>query len=263
MTKEENFSNYYTKLISEFRENLNPEQFKRIPEPFLPLYGEDYFNSEIKIMIVGIETRKWGDMSEFLEEANTSSGTAVLRNFKSYRNLDFLKWGNNFGRSFWDFNFKFLANFHEIENWKSIKKGQRKDIAKSFVWGNYNSLEDFKVTAKKNGAKFTDWQIVKEKSKIFDSSKHLLEVFEPNIILVLNWGMEDKWLRESDSNLKKEVIDQYLVYYYLPKYNTHVIKTAHPTSLSNNRNIDYDKFNKQITEILKEKMAVANIGYSK
>ncbi|MCH8535435.1 MAG: hypothetical protein LAT51_10235 [Flavobacteriaceae bacterium] len=257
MTKEKKFSIYYSELVTEFREDLNPENFDRIPEPFLPLYGEEYFNSEIKIMIVGIETRKWGDMSEFINEANINPETTIFRNFKSFRNLDFLKWGNNFGRSFWDFNLKFLANFHEIDNWKTIKKSQRNDIAKSFVWGNYNSLEDFKVTAKKKGAKFTDWQIVKEKSKIFDSSKHLLEVFEPNIILVLNWGMEDSWLRESDDTLKKEVIGKYLIYYYLPKYNTHLIKTAHPTSLSNNRNIDYDKFNKKITQILKEKMAIA------
>lgn len=50
---------------------------------------------------------------------------------------------------FWDFNFKFLMNFYNIDDWKIVKRGETKDILKSFAWGNINSMERYHITAVK------------------------------------------------------------------------------------------------------------------
>src|SRR5699024_10089915 len=255
----ENFKQVYKKLTTEFSKDLEAENYSNITEPFLPLFGELYFDSKHKIMIIGIETKGWGNMQDFINQSKSHPEKAILRNLNSFRNLDFLKWGNNFGRSFWDFNFKFLANFYGIEEWKTVKNGQNEEVLKSFAWGNCNSLEDFHVTANKNNVRYEDWYFLKEKSRKIDKLKYPLETLKPNIILILNWKATDNWITASDEKSKKEIIDNYIHYYYLPKFKTHIIKTAHPTFLSSNKiGIDFDEINKKIAETFKEKIATVN-----
>ena len=260
MSINKKYKQVYKKLAAEFSHDLDKDHYLNITEPFFPLFGNLYSKSKTKILIMGIETKGWGNMNNFICQSKYQPEKSIFRHLNSFRNLDFLKWGNNFGRSFWDFNFKFLANFHELTEWKHVKAGINKEVAQSFAWGNCNSLEHFNVTARQKNAKYEDWKLLKERSKRIDNFKYPLETLKPNLVLILNWKVSDNWIMENDENSTKEKIDIYIVYYYLPRFKSHVIKTAHPTYLSNNKKgVDFDTINRKIARTFKEKIAIKDI----
>jgi hypothetical protein len=91
--------------------------------------------------------------------------------FEDFDRFELCNWSNNFGTGFWDFNFKFLANFYGIDDWKKINCGETEDILKSFAWGKTNSIGRYEVTAKKKGVDYNNWSTVKQASKCFDRGK--------------------------------------------------------------------------------------------
>lgn len=238
------FIDTYKPLVTEFVSKIRTVQYDKIPEPFLPIHGQLYESAKTRIAFVGMETRGWGNTTDFLNSVDSNPEEAMFRAFRAFNELEFCDWGNNFGNTFWDFNFKFLANFYEVNDWKKIKKRKEEDILRSFAWCNTNSIERYQVTAKKGGVDYENWLKVKNASKIFDKAKYLLDVLKPNIMVIESWETPETWLSEGlNQNLVKQEIDDHFWYYFLPTTQTHILWTAHPTWLNKNRHFnDYIKY---------------------
>jgi len=248
----------YKPLVIEFLNKIKGTGHENMPQPFLPLYGQLYDSTPVRIAFVGMETRGWGNMGEFVKRVDDDTEEAILREFEEFDELDFRFWGNNFGRTFWDFNFKFLAAFHGVDDWKVVKRGGRDDILKSFAWGNTNAIERHHVTAAKNGVDVESWAVVKRASKIFDKSSLIINVMQPHLIVILNWETPEEWLTGEFDNVVKEKIDDHLSYYYVGKTQTHILWTAHPTWLAKNR--DFDEYIKYMVRFIKQKITNESIS---
>jgi|WetSurMetagenome_2_1015567.scaffolds.fasta_scaffold41948_1 hypothetical protein len=242
----------YCPLVKEFADKISAVDYDKIPEPFLPVHGEGYETTETRIAFVGMETRGWGNMTKFVDHVGENPEEAIFREFEEFNDLEFCNWGNNFGSSFWDFNFKFLANFHGVDDWKKVKRGEMEDILKSFAWGNTNSIERYGVTAEKNGVNYQSWVAVKHASKCFDNGKILLDVLRPHIMVILSWGTSEEWLIAGIENVVKQEIDDHFWYYFLPTTQTHVLWTAHPTWLA--KNVDFDEHIKSMVTFVKQRL---------
>lgn len=244
----------YKYLLIDFAKEIKDVTHIGIPEPFLPLHGQLYCEANPRIAFVGMETRGWGDTSDFVKDISMEIDGVMFRNFEEFDELEFRFWGSNFGNSFWDFNFKFLAAFHSIDNWKEVKDGKHDEILRSFAWGNTNSIERYEVSAKGNNVAFENWHVVKKASKKLDKAKYFLDLLKPNIMVILNWETKEEWLSEGLATpLNRQEIDDHFWYYYLPGTQTHVLWTAHPTWLSKNRN--FDDYIKYLVSFVKEKMS--------
>jgi hypothetical protein len=247
-----NFISTYKPLVVDFVKRIRAVQYDKIPEPFLPAYGQLYATAETRIVFVGMETRGYGNITDFVNLVDENPEEAIFGVFEDFDELEFCNWGSNFGNSFWDFNFKFLANFYNFNNWRKIKSGEAKDILKSFAWGNTNSIERYHITAEKNGVDYKNWLTVKQASKCFDNGKYLLDVLQPHIMVILNWETNEEWLINDVDNVVKQEIDDHFWYYFLPTSNTHVLWTSHPTWISKNR--VFDNYVKYLADFVKEKM---------
>jgi hypothetical protein len=235
-TIRQSYIDTYKPLLTEFANEIKGSSYTGIPEPFLPVHGKLYETAKTRIAFVGMETRGWGDTSNFVSDINDKIDEVMFRNFEEFDDLEFRFWGSNFGNSFWDFNFKFLAAYYGVDNWKEVKNGEHENILRSFAWGNTNSIERYHVTAKNNGVDYDSWLCVKNASKQLDGAKHILNILRPDIMVILNWGTNEEWLIKGLSTpVNRQEIDNHLWYYYLPDTKTHVLWTAHPTWLSKNK----------------------------
>jgi len=254
----------YEPLLRRFSETINGVNVKNLPSPFLPVYGENYELNEYKIAFVGWETRNNFTLEGFSEVLQKDMKEALYWFYDiidEEEGFPFRDYGNNFGTGFWDFIMKFLASFYNIPIWKDIKNLKYPDILKSFVWGNLDSIERFEVTAKKKGCNFNDWVKVKEASEIFDNAEIFLNVFQPKVTLVLSWQDND-WLSKDaiDKNKTETILSDNILYYYVPKTNSHIYWTHHPGSLSRNK-IDFNYINYLIlTDINKRKIFEKSVG---
>jgi hypothetical protein len=238
--------------VTEFVKKIRSVDYDKIPEPFFPIYGQLYESAPTRIAFVGMETRGWGNMTDFVKAVDENPEDAIFRGFEEFNELEFCKWGNNSGNSFWDFNFKFLANFHGIDDWKKVKQGETEEILKSFAWGNTNSIERYEVTAKEKGVAYENWLTVKEASKCFDRGKYLLDILQPHLMVILNWDTSEEWLINGVDNFSKEEVDEHFWYYFIPTTKTHVIWTAHPTWLA--KNTDFDSNIKYLVNFIKQRL---------
>jgi hypothetical protein len=127
-----------------------------------------------------------------------------------------------------------------------LQKPPYKNILRSFIWGNTNSLERYEVSAKANNVNKDCWEKIKTASKIFDSAKYILDTCSPNILIITNWQQEESWL-VGNNTCEHKVLDDHLWYYYLPNSNTHVYWLAHPGWLARN-----GKFESSITTIIND-----------
>jgi hypothetical protein len=242
----------YCPLIIDFVESIRNTDYNKVPQPFLPLFGQGYEKAETRIAFVGIETRGWGNMTDFVNAVDEHPEEALLDEFTEFDKLEFCDWGNNFGNTFWDFNFKFLAQYYSLENWKQLKWGDNEEILRSFAWGNTNSIEGFSVTAEKKGVKHENWLAVKQASKRFDKGKYILETLQPHIMVVMSWHTPEDWLCDGIDDFLKDEIDDYFWYYFIANSETHVLWTAHPTWLS--KNVDFDEHINTMVNFAKSKL---------
>jgi hypothetical protein len=246
------FIDTYKPLAVDFVNSIRNIQYDKIPEPFLPAYGQLYDKTETRIAFVGMETRGYGNLTDFVNLVDENPEEAIFGVFEDFNELKFCTWGSNFGNSFWDFNFKFLANFYGIDSWQRVKSGETEEILRSFAWGNTNSIERYEVTAQKKGVDYENWLAVKQASKCFDRGKYLLDVLQPQIMVILNWETNEEWLSDGVENVARQEIDDHFWYYFLPTTQTHVIWTAHPTWLTKNR--DFDNYIKYLANFVKQRL---------
>ncbi|MBL0200350.1 MAG: hypothetical protein IPP81_09270 [Chitinophagaceae bacterium] len=246
---DEIFIQTYQPLLEKFILDLKEVNTKSLPIPFLPYYGTGYENSFYKIAFVGMETRDSTGLQEYLHEQEKQS-EEVFYWFRE--DLDepfyFMDKGytymNNSGLDFWGFILKFLAKFYGIDDWKELKNKthfNHAEILKSFIWGNVSSIERYEV-GDRGDAKKEDYNAVKLASKIFDQFNILLNVFKPNIVILLNWDAPEEWLLTGISKYSGplKIEEKSLWYYYFQDTDTHLYWTHHPRSLA--FKIDFNDF---------------------
>ena len=245
------FIKLYKPLVIDFLKEIKNIKINGLPEPFLPAIGKNYEKAKYKITFTGMETRGYGELKNFIEHANKNIEDAICRIQEEFDNLDFCDWGNNFGTSFWDFNLKFLSYFYNLDDWLILKNKEKEDILTSFSWCNINSIERFEVTSEGNGANYENWSVLKEASKVFDNGKLILNSLKPDILIILHWADDESWLF-GNSDIKPEVIEDHLWYYFIENTQTHVIWTAHPRWL--NMNKEFDNFIETCVNVIKQKI---------
>lgn len=265
------FVNTYQPLLKSFISKIDHINKENLPEPFLPVYGKLYDQTPFKIAFVGWETRDNSSLADFCSEFDSSPIDCLYRFREDLfpENDDGFKfnyYGNNFGKTFWDFILKFLAQFHNISDWKSLKNGEVPHIAEilqSFIWANTNAIERYSVTAKKLGANEKEWQVVSLASKAFDSSHILIEALSPKVIIILHWEADESWLTDHNGYIEGPIeITETLLYYHLIDSSTHVYWTKHPVRMSIEK-IDFDETINQILKHIISKKIFESIPVEK
>lgn len=224
----EKYIENYSPLWIDFINKLKDVNLCNCPEPHLPVFGDDYENSEYKIAFVGIDTVKACSLADCI---NYDISDALFMWEEEFSNLEFVDWEKKY--NFWKLIFNFLAAFYDIpvEELKSKSKRVEK-ILKSFIWANVNSIERFEVTSKNKGVKLEDWNKVKEASIVFDSAINIIKSLEPKIIVVTNWKTPNEWFNFGlESSLKFEDVNDNLRYGYIKETETHIFWTKHPRYL--------------------------------
>ena len=166
-------------------------------------------------------------------EARQNLQTAVFRSEAEFLELPFTEWTNNFGTSFWDTAMQFLAAFHNVPDWKQLKKRERDDILHSFVWAETNAVEKWEATPSKEGADFEAWRTIKIASeRHLDSFSAILDIFRPHVAIVMNWNVSPEYWNRP---LQWETLGHHVRHALDNSHATHVFHTAHPNGMRDDR----------------------------
>jgi len=236
------FKEQYCKLIDQFVNDLGLFCANGMPAIHIPIMGKNYENSMTKMAFFGIETDGWHSFQEFMEiytgvgDKIGSTEEAFDYLVNSTEPIKYLEWTNNPHTSFWDYIFQFLITFYQLPEPILQNNKDYRNILESFIWGNTNSMERYHVTAKKQGSQYNDWEHIKNCSKIFDKAKYVLEICKPDIMLILNWGEDEKWLTDNQ-NIEHFEIDPHHWYYSIN--NTNVYWLPHPRYTSSPKGIGF------------------------
>ena len=114
-----------------------------------------------------------------------------------------------------------MTNYNEPE----LRK-----ILGSFVHGNVNSV--MRMYPGEETVDFNHWEIVKKASCVFDKADHLLNVFQPKIILLLHYSENDfnwDWLPKDIKECFIEKLENDVDYYLLKNTQTHLFWSYHPS----------------------------------
>lgn len=232
----EDFRHSYSTRATSFVSQAKDFDTTGIPEPHLPHWGSLYENSPLKIGIIGRDTRSWGDMPDFIRAVGDNPCEAIIRGKGDFDSLDFTEWTNNFGKTFWDTSMKILAGLHGVSDWKRLKRREEEDILRSFMWANVNSVERYEVSPQGNDVSWDTWRSVKDASeKSLDSFKNILEIFTPNVVVLMNWDPGSHFI---DFEICWDEFGNHQAYALYKPTMTLIFATAHPTWLNQNNLYD-------------------------
>ena len=225
----------YEDLIRQFIDKIKDLDLTGIPEPHLPVVGETYVRSRYKIAFCGMETLGWGNIEDFVKREPCDSVTASDYVIDT---LEYLGYPKNYHATFWGFVLKFLSKFYNMP-FEQLTSGEAKDVLKSFVWMNANSIERYSTSAEKDGADQGSWQKVKEASLPFDNLNHMLRVASPKVVFILSSSVRENYYLDLNSmGLQVDNSKDYLritneglnyQYFYRRDTETHIFYLPHPT----------------------------------
>lgn len=225
---------YYRPLIEEFCKKMEPLQvpdIDRIPEPFLPLFGERYACAPVRIAIIGQDTRKWGDLNVFLRSADCWETKICDERFSEFEEHAFTGWGVQ-RQTFWGFVMKLLADFHGQDDWGAMKKGAMSEVLDSFAWANCNSIELYKSSARSLKIEKNLWTQIQAAGKHFDKFKHHYEVLKPDVALILHRELDMKSYFEGFSPPERVFSDNRFEQYKIEDVKTMILHLPHPQSMN-------------------------------
>ena len=239
----ERLKEQYAPLVEQFVKEISELDVTGIPAPHIPIMGEHYAVSKYKIAFIGMETYGWEDIYTFLNTAKNNSGEAVFLTEDMINNLKHLGWADNYHATFWGFVFKFLAQFYKVSFEDLVTKKAYPELLSSFVWGNTNSIERYKVSAESKGVDYATWELVKKASTCFDSINNIIKSVHPKLFFILNSSVEKDYIQNDDAvrvmgipvENKKNVMrlpidnDRKIIYYYIREDDVHIISMPHPT----------------------------------
>jgi len=223
---------HYAPLVAEFVrgvESLPHPDIAKMPEPFLPAFGVGYERSALRLVIIGQDTRGWGDLKEFIEISRADPTVKLKETLDSFRTHEFTEWGGS-RHHFWGFALMMLAALHGQEDWGLLKQGAMDELLSSFAWGNGNAVELYSSQPSKTGIPWEYWEQVRKAGAHFDRFRHLVETIQPHVAIVLWRGMNPHTYFEG---LKWEKVSQdgRLAHYRLPEIGVNVFHAPHPRSM--------------------------------
>ena len=240
MMMEKRYIEYFTPLIQNFVrevEALPHPDIKKIPEPFLPLFGKNYETSALKLVIVGQDTYWWGDIRELIEAEKTKPGSKLAEGLNTFRSHEFTNWGGP-RQSFWGFAMMFLAALHGKDDWGAMKQGKMVEILDSFAWGNGNAVELYGSTAAKIGVPASYWEAIRLAGEPLNRFRHIQETLRPDVVLVMYRGIHIPTYFEG-YRLETISKDGRLAHYRLPETGVDIFHVPHPGSMNRIEGTDY------------------------
>ena len=210
----EKFNDVYSKRLTDFFEKcLNkvdsiPDDMSSI---FIPGVGENYFNSEKKVLFIGIDNNGWFKLKEEVKKyANAQDKQETIKQYlgiasEKLENLCHAKTGNekegwyNGNSKFWEFIMKFQMKLRkpdfELRKLEQCLKDDqienyRTDLT-SFAWGNCNAIQ----LNRNSDFNENDYNSITELSSQFNHLSIMTEALNPDVVIILNWGEEEKFIQ--------------------------------------------------------------------
>lgn len=223
-------TNSYSEKIKSFLSAVESIKAENLPEPFLPVIGENYGVNLKKILFYGWETRNAENLTKWIgavKESNTNAFTWFQEEFEE---LAFVKWRSNFNSDFWSFNLRFLGKFYDLPDWRELYRNPNDfyEILSSFAWANAHSIERYEVTAKTNKASEVSWNTLKEASLIFDDTKLILGALDPDLVIFQHWDAPEDWLLKGLEVTQAAKPLEFLWYYKVDNPHTYLFWIPHP-----------------------------------
>lgn len=251
---------YYLPLLTKFceeAEKIGNEAFPR-HGIFIPYTFENYDSAPIKIFYVGRDTAGWIKFQEMMDDYRTEklgdylekNSNVVTVQGENINGSDThsLREGWNINNH-WDF-WRFCQKLHLyiIDNQANIDitKLSARDyqLIEQMGYGNCNCLEVYHTLRNNKFEGRTLWELVNDKTKLralrqesreLDKIKNIIEAYEPDLIIILNWsGKPGILLKELDtenvSNLYCEDKGKQRSVFTIEGYKTKILWSIHPNS---------------------------------
>ncbi len=227
---------YYTPLVQQFCKSMQGGShpgLEHMPQPFLPLFGKNYERSALKFMIIGQDTKGWGNTDTFLARELASPGELLDEMFWEIDNLDFKKIGKN-THSFMGFAMALLASVHGMPNWNVLKWGGHQDILSSFAWGNANAVELWESLRKHtSGVPRKTWEAARAAGEHLNRFNHMLETLKPRVVLLTVKSIDREGFFKGFELIKMVSPDPNISHYRLEGQNVDIFHTYHPGYMRN------------------------------
>jgi len=237
----ENYISYYKPLIQEFLrdiEFLDHPKIERMPEPHFPLFGTNYERSALRLVIVGQDTKGWGDLREYIDAETAVPGSKLRKGLKDFSDHNFLRFGPLMRQRFFGFVLKMLGALHGEDQWRLMNRGRLNAILDSFAWAEGNPIEFYNSTVRSLGVPRVYWDAVRRAGERFNEFRHLLLTLKPHVAIILSRGLNASTYFEG---YRYEVVSQdgRLTHYRLPEVDVDVIRVPHPRNMNFKEGIDH------------------------
>ena len=227
---------YYTPLVNQFCKEMSSQQLDgldHMPQPFLPLFGKDYERSSLRLLIMGQDTKGWGDCRRFMEKELENPGSEIEAIFREIEDQNFKNWGRN-THSFWGFVMALLAGIHGMPNWNVLKWGQGADVLRSFAWANANAVELWPSLRKHtSGVPQNTWVAARKAGAHFNRLTHILTVLKPRVILITCSSINKEELFAGVSWVQVDTDVSGVTHYRVDEYDVDIFHTYHPNYMRN------------------------------
>lgn len=246
---EKRYVDYYTPLVQDFvREasELEHPEVPGLPEPFLPAFGPQYEKSAMRLVVIGRDTRGWGDIRTFLEAERLKPGIKVRETIEYFAKKPFTEWGSRESH-FWGFAMMLLGVLHGREDWGAMRHDEFSGILDSFAWGNTNAVELYGSCEPTTKVSRAYWEAVRKAGEPLNRFRHLVETMCPRVAILMNRQMNFPAYFEGYSP-EERYRDGRFVHYYLPEADVNVFHVPHPGSM--NRIEGTDEFRDRLKEIM-------------
>lgn len=232
----------YTPLVADFLQSLPPElRTSLIPGPFVPGVGPTYGITGKRILYVGRDTRGWEpNLGKLLRLYETDRETTVRQVVSSasqcLERLDHVTWKTQRAR-FWDFVFAFHLAANRVKAGKTptpdILRNDLREWSQSIAWANVHPIERTE-SLDERGVAFSAKAhgVVDSRSGFLQSLQTLLEVTDPDVMLILYGGMNYKVTLAEFPGYTFDKFSERTWEIKLPGIRTRVFWTDHPRRMS-------------------------------
>lgn len=251
---------YYLPLLTKFCEEAEKIGNGAFPRHgiFIPYTFENYDSAPIKIFYVGRDTAGWitfqemmddhriGKLDDYLEK-NSNVVTVQGENINGSDTHSLREGWNVDNRcDFWRFCQK--LHLYIVDDQMNVDITQLSEddykIIEQMGYGNLNSLEVYQTLKNNKYAEKTLWEMVGDKKKLrtlrkrsreLDKIKHILDAYEPDLIIILNWSGKPEIVfkdldTKNDSILYSEEKGKQRSVFTIDGYKTKIVWSIHPNS---------------------------------
>jgi len=234
------YEEIYLELLKEFLNDVKDYKDKvDMSGLFLPHTLSKYSSAKTKYFYCGQDTYEWTNFSKMIKYYENNDITGYLDENNSWPSVDeIIEYSNNKEGNFWTLIIRLHIYLHrkKIINVNTITE-RDKVLLEEIGWGNINSIEIPKTLQNRELWESLDkdcyWDI-KEKSRAFDSIKHIMDLYNPDYIFIFNWAEskeEDVFKGLRPNWNKDEYIEGIISTYCFDDYKTKLIWCLHPNSL--------------------------------